>query len=107
MSQIRKEVSAICSLNHNSILRGEHKILKRFSWARIWHELRENVPTLVKLFQVLFPKTGRKFIRFLISMILKKSCMQMSLFQHVISFLLYANGTNREVRIIEIIINKI
>ena len=42
---------------------------------------------------------GRKKIYFFISMILKKSCMQMSLIQHVISFLLYANGTKREVRI--------
>ena len=105
VSQIRKEVSAICSLNHNSILRGEHKTLKIFSWTRIWRELYENVPTLVKLFQGLFPKAGRKFICFLISVILKKSCMQMSLIQRVISFLLYANGTNREVRITEIFFN--
>jgi len=102
VSQIRKEINAICSLNHNSILRGNHKTLKTFCWTRIWHELNEYVPTLVKLFRNLFPKAGRKFICFLTSMILKKKCMQMSLIQRAISFLLYANGTSREVRIIQI-----
>ena len=103
VSQIRKEITAICSLKHNSILRGNHKTLKNFSWTRIWHELYENVPTLIKLFQSLFPKAGKKFICFLTAMILKKSCMQMSLVQRVISFLLYANGTNREVSINKIL----
>ena len=98
VSQIRKEVNDIFSLNHNSILRGNHQTLKTFCWTRIWHELNQNVPTLVKLFRELFPKAGRKFICFLTSMILKK-CMQMSLIQRAISFLLYANGTNREVQI--------
>ena len=98
VSQIRKEVNAICSLKHNSVLRGKHTTLKDFSWTRIWHDLTEKVPTLVKLFQKLIPKAGRKYICFLVSSILKKRCQQMSLVQRAISFLLYANGTNREVR---------
>jgi len=51
------------------------------------------------LFQGLFPKAGKKVYSLLD---LKKNCMQMPLIQHVVSFLLYANGTNREVRINEI-----
>ena len=97
VGQIRKEIDVICSLNHNSVLRGKPITLKTFCWARIWNELKENVPTLVKFFQSLFPKAGRKFICFLVSVILKKNCPQMSLIQCAISFLLYVNGTNREV----------
>jgi len=97
-SQIRKELNVICSLNHNSLLRGKHTTLKDFSWTEIWHKLIENVSTLVNFFEKLLPKAGSKYICFLTSSILKKRCHQTSLLQHAISFLLYANGTNREVR---------
>ena len=100
VNKINKEIVAICSLKHNSVLRGNHTTLKTFSWSKIWHELGDNVPTLIKLFQNLLPKAERKFICYLTSMILKKRCVQMSLIQRAVSFFLYANGTNKEVKII-------
>lgn len=96
---VNKEITSICSYKHNSILRDSHEGIKRFSWEVIWSELVENVPILLKLIQSLLPKSDRKFISFLICAILKRRCMHMSLVQHAISFLLYANGTNKEVRI--------
>ena len=97
---VDKEIKTICSRKHNSILRESHENIKRFSWERIWSELDEKVPTLLKFIQCLLPKSERKFMSFLICAILKKRCMQMSLVQRAISFLLYANGTNKEVRVL-------
>lgn len=101
---VNKEIKSICSLKHNSILRGNHETMKRFSWEKIWTELDKNVPILLKLIQRLLPKSEKKFISYLICSILKKRCMHMSLVQRAFSFLLYANGTNKEVRIFCMII---
>jgi len=103
VSKINKEIVAICSLKHNFVLRGGHTILKKFCWSRIWHELDDNIPTLIKLFQSLLLKAERKFICYLTLIILKKRCVQISLIQRAVSFLLHANGTNKEVKIIFII----
>jgi len=97
--RIRCEIKTICSLRHNSILRGNHEQLKQFNWQSVWQELREHVPSLVSLLQSIMPKSGKKFICFLICAILKKSCKHMSMVQRVFSFLLYSNATNKQVRI--------
>ena len=96
---VKKEMKSICSIQHNSILRHNHESIKTFSWERIWHELEDNMPTLLKFIQSLLPKSDRKFIIFLICAILKDGCVQMSLVQRAVSFMLYANGTNKEVSI--------
>ena len=86
----------ISSLIHNSVLRqGPQGI--RFSWETIWQELVHVVPTLVGFFQHLFPKTPKSFISFLSCANLKKRCKHMSLIQHIFSFPLFANATNKEV----------
>ena len=95
---INKEIATICSQKHSSILRGGHESIKRFSWDRIWSELNENMPTLLKFLQYLLPKSDRRLISFLICAVLKKRCMQMSLVQRAISFLLYTHGISKEVR---------
>ena len=77
--RIRSEIKKICSLRHNSILRGSHEQLKQFNWQSVWQELRKNVPSLVNLMQLVMPKSDKKFICFLICTILKKSCKHMSL----------------------------
>ena len=97
---INKEIATICSQKHSSILRGGHESIKRFSWDRIWSEMNENMPTHLKFLQCLLPKSDRRLIFFLICAVLKKRCMEMSLIQQAISFLLYVHGTSREVRAI-------
>ena len=95
--RIRSEIKSICSLRHNSILRGSHEQLKQYSWQSVWQELKDHVPTLSNLMQLLMPKSDQKFISFLICAILKKSCKHMSLVQRVFSFVLYSNAANKQV----------
>ena len=87
----------ICSLNHNSILRGKNSSIENFTWQTIWLELNQNVPSLVAFFKGLLPKTNMKFISFLICAILKERCKHMSLLQRVLTALLYSNATNKQV----------
>ena len=87
----------ICSLNHNSILRGKNSLIENFTWQTIWLELNQNVPSLVAFFKGLLPKTNMKFISFLICAILKERCKHMSLLQRVLTVLLYSNATNKQV----------
>jgi len=95
--QMRTEMKTICSLSHNSILRSNHEAVKHFSWEIIWKELVQQVPTLVSFLEKLLPKSEYKFFAYLISVILKHRCKHMSLFQRVMSVLLYANGTSKQV----------
>ena len=95
--QVRKEMSDICSLQHNSLLRDSHKAIKEFSWQAIQTEFAYKLPTLLALLKGILPKSDDKFLTFVIAMILKKKCKHMSLVQHVISVLLYGNATSKEV----------
>ena len=95
--QVCKEMSDICSLQHNSLLRDSHKAIKEFSWQVILTEFAYKLPTLLALLKGILPKLDDKFLTFIIAMILKKKCKHMSLVQHVISVLLYGNATSKEV----------
>jgi len=95
---VNGEIRNICSINHNSVLRGSHQNIKNFSWVAIWDELTKNVPTLVNFLNRLLPKSNKRFIVFLICAIIKKKCKQMSLIQRVFSFLLYSNAAKKQVR---------
>ena len=47
---IKSELKDICSDMHSSILRMKYKeALERFSWERVWEELKEKVPTLLNI----------------------------------------------------------
>ena len=89
----------ICSLTNNSILRTDHEAIKHFSWDVICKELLEKVPTLFAFMQMLLPKADNMFISSLICIILKQRCKHMSLFQRVVSVLLYGHGTNQQVKL--------
>lgn len=94
---MRTEMKTICSLRHNSLLRGSHEAVKHFSWEAIWREFMQQVPTIVSFLEKLLPKSEHRFLAYLISVILKHRCKHMSLFQRVMSVLLYANGTSKQV----------
>lgn len=79
------------------MLRDSHEAVKRFSWKTIWLELEAKVPTLFRLLQAILPKADKKFLSFLISLILKKRCKHMSLVQRVVSVLLYGNAAKKQV----------
>ena len=89
---IRAEMKNICSIAHNSILRGHHDQMDS-----ILTEFEQNIPTLLLLLRHLMPKANGKFISFIVAVILKKRCKQMSLVQRVISVMLYGNATQKEV----------
>ena len=57
----------------------------------------QQVPTIVSFLEKLLPKSDHKFLTYLIIVILKHRCKHMSLFQRVMSVLLYANGTSKQV----------
>ncbi len=94
-----KEISDLCSLEHDTILRDNIQAVKQFSWETIWLELLSKTPTLVSLFQHLIssPEKNKPLICLLISMILKRRPPKLSLVQPAISLLLYGNGTSKKV----------
>ena len=96
--EIRNEMAKICSDTHKSILRDTDKnALKKFRWENICEELQTYVPTLYKLLTGILPKADKSFISFVICMILKKRCKQMSLVQRVVSTLLYGHSAKKQV----------
>ena len=95
--QMRNEMKELCSLNHNSLLRSDHEAIKHFSWVAIFEELVKKVPTLVKFIQKLLPLSSNSFVSALICIMVKQRCKHMSLFQRVISVLLYGHGTSQQV----------
>lgn len=98
--QINSEMKNISSLKYNSILRSDHDNVKHFSWVAIWNEFTQKLPTLVSFLRKLLPKSDHKYLLCLICILLKHRCKHMSLFQRVISVLLYANGTSKQVSIL-------
>ena len=97
IKNMKGEIKKICSVSHNSILRGKNSMIEKFTWQAIWLELSSNVPSVVNFFKNLLPKANVKFISFLVCVILKGRCKHMSLLQRVFSVLLYSNATNKQV----------
>ena len=98
---IRAEMKSICSLAHNSILRGQHDQIKLFNWESVLVEFEQNVPTLILLLRHLMPKADGKFLSFIVAIILKRR-KHMSLVQRVISVMLYGNAAQKEVGVLDI-----
>ena len=92
-------MKCICSLQHNSVLRGNIESIKHFSWDTVWEEFTQEVPTIVTFLRNLLPKADRIFLASLICLILQQRCKHMSLFQRVMSVLLYGHGTSKQVAI--------
>ena len=95
--KVRGEMTELCSLQHNSLLRDLHEAVKRFSWETLWREFEMKLPTLFNLLRGILPKADKKFISFVISLLVKKRCKHMSLVQRVISVLLYGNAVKKQV----------
>lgn len=97
--KMKQEMSALCSLKCDSILRDNIEAVKHFSWMTIWLELEENVPTLMCLLKSLIkrPEENKPLLCFLASAILKQCSPKLGLIQRAISIVLYGNGTNKEV----------
>ena len=100
--QIRKEMNEICSADHHSILRESYEAVKRFSWESIWLEYQAKVPTLLALLTGLLPKAEKKFITFVVSLLLKRR-KHMSLVQRVVSLVLYGNAAKKQVSVVDAI----
>ena len=96
---IHKETKRICSISHDSILRDTHEAVKSFSWQTVFLELKNNMPTLMKISGALIPdhKSNKSVICLIACMILKKRLGKMSLVQRAISILLYSNGCSKQV----------
>ena len=48
--EVQKELKEICSDEYCSILRMKYKVaLERFTWDRVWQELENKAPTLLKI----------------------------------------------------------
>ena len=96
---IRREMKAICSERHDSVLRDTYEGVKRFSWKTVWLELLKNMPTLVKLLVAILSKRNQSndVISLIVCMILKQRLGKMALVQRVISILLYGNGCHKQV----------
>lgn len=95
--QICREMKTISSLNYSSVLRSEHENVKHFSWIEVWNEFTQKLPTLVLFLRKLLPNSNHRYLSCLICIMLKHQCKHMSLFQRLISILLYAHGTSKQV----------
>ena len=99
VSNIKREIKAICSTIHDSILNDNHEAVKRFDWESIWLELNEKMPTLMKLLTSIVdnPNEKKPMLCMISSMILKSRRSSMALPQRAISLLLYGNGASKQV----------
>ena len=102
--QIRKEMNEICSADYHSILHDSYEAVKRFNWESIWLEYQAKVPTLLALLTGLLPKAEKKFITFVVSLLLKRRCKHMSLVQRVVSLVMYGNAAKKQVSVVNAII---
>ncbi len=97
--KIRSETKSISSATHDSILLDPIEAVKHFSWETVWLELKNKMPTLLKLLQLVITNPSKKkpLICFLVSQILKQRYPKLGLVQRAISIALYGNGTNKQV----------
>ena len=69
---IKSEFSAICSDQHESILRGTPEAIRTFTWSKVWNEMQQHLPTLVSLLTAIIPGNNQQLVCTIISMLLKK-----------------------------------
>lgn len=104
---VRKELQTLCSERVNSIQRTRSaKSLKEFGWSGIIEEAREHAPTLVQLLTSLTRKNDRSTelskaqlgaIGMMLSVMCKIRNPRMMLFQRVMSVILYAGHSAKQV----------
>ena len=91
----------MCSEYHNSILYDSFDGIRYFKWDRLFHELSQGMPTLIKLLLSLLHgcEDGKRviLISVIASMILKQRNNKLALLQRTISVLLYGKGCSKQV----------
>ena len=93
----RKELSHICSIKRNSLLRDGYDRMKQFSWDMLWLEYVHNLPTLVSLISAISPTSSIAVRCTIISIIVKQRHNKMALLQRIISMFFYGNSVNKQV----------
>ena len=103
---IASEIKALCSLSFNSVLRSTDVTeLKAFSWEKVLSEAKNCAPTLLQLLESCTrprngrsPKPSRKVVIGLcICILCRYRCPSMSLFQKIVSLILYAGHSAKQV----------
>ena len=103
---VASEIKALCSLSFNSVLRNTDVTdLKTFSWEKVLSEAKNCAPTLLQLLESCTrprighsPKPNRKVIIGLcICILCRYRCPSMSLFQKIVSVILYAGHSAKQV----------
>ena len=82
---VRKELSHICSVRHDSLVRDGYDKMKKFSWDMLYSEYVENIPTLVSLISAISPTSSIAVRCTIISIIVKQRHNKMALLQRIIS----------------------
>lgn len=97
--EIEKEVKQICSDKHDSILRMKFKeALERFTWVRVWRELSDHVPTLLRVIGSRNSEKAKPALCVCAMILLKLRNPKMNLVQALVSLVLKAGHANIQVR---------
>ena len=107
----RQEVIPISSDNHNSLLRHKSKAaLENFSWERVWLELQQSAPLFLALLSGLLPSFKRRkeasipALCMCASILLKLQNPKMNLVQSMVSLVLKAGHTTKQVCSLSVIV---
>ena len=91
------EIKEMCCLESNSLFRDTSSLLHNFTWDAVWAELDAKDPTLLQFYRHMFRGAPKPLICFAISLILKWRSPGMGLVQRVVSYMMYGNGSSKQV----------
>lgn len=97
---LSSEIKSMCSNKVNSILRSTKcAVLKNFKWSQLIHELKVNAPLLYCILNACVgTSVNREAVICMCCSIILSSCFKrMCLVQKIISLILYAGHTGKEV----------
>ena len=101
---IRSEIKDICSIKHDSILRMKTRpAVEMFTWDRVWSELEEKTPLLLKIVRESLPPsrhsidTIKPALCTCVCILLKLRNPHMNLVQGILSIVLRAGNANKQV----------
>ena len=105
---IRNEIKQLCSRHTMSMQRSHNaNILRGFNWDAVINEANEHAPNLIQILME-STRTTRKqsktmqksIVRVCLSLLCKNRNPNMTLFQRIMSLVLYAGHSAKQVRII-------
>ena len=101
---LQAEIKKLCSDNVSSIQRSkDHEVIRLFPWKKVIEEEVTHCPMLFSLLLSCFKKDAKRvnsdmqIVSSIICMLAKRRFSKMSLFQKVISFLLFAGHAGSSV----------